>query len=72
MIVYVLSVNGDLVQRFARLPDAIAYPFEAGIVAVNAGRWKQATRGRLRRWELIEAGVACVVTEVCVSEGIAA
>ena len=71
MIVYVLSVNGD-VTVFARLGDALAQPFEAGLLDPDAARWMDATQDGVRAWALSERGVDCVVTETQIVGEVAA
>lgn len=62
MIVYVLET--DLYTGvFARLSDALAYPVEAGLVAVDVGPWQLGSRDGQREWVMLDGEGLCVVTE---------
>lgn len=63
MTVYVLEA--DCMGVFASLDEAKSYPFEAGLIPLDApGTWQQEIRDGQRVWALYDKGnEVCAITE---------
>ena len=65
MIVYVLRADGEIAAfHMDAFGDALAYPFDAGIVPPDAARWQDVTRNGVREWLLVHEGIECIITEL--------